>query len=145
MQSYRNNTILLYQNFFDAFAWVQTSIKWCLYCALLFMQVVPESQVSIGESEKNVAPYLLHAPSEQVKQFVLGIISNMLHQSVLYHNIKHKLCFGWLLLLFYIYKRLLKSKVFERLIMVLQNLNVLTSSGLLINRARKPTILLSNV
>ncbi|XP_026222650.1 synaptonemal complex protein 2 isoform X2 [Anabas testudineus] len=29
-------------------------------------QVVPESQVSIGESEKNVAPYLLHAPSEQM-------------------------------------------------------------------------------
>lgn len=49
----------------------------CLYCVPLFIQVVPESQVSIGEREKNTAPYLLPAPSEQVKKFVLGIKSNM--------------------------------------------------------------------
>lgn len=44
---------------------------------LLSMQVVPESQVSLGESEKSTALYPLPAPSEQVKKFLLGIKSNM--------------------------------------------------------------------
>lgn len=41
------------------------------------MQVVPESQVSIGEREKNTAPYPLPPPPEQVKTFECGIKSNM--------------------------------------------------------------------
>lgn len=39
-------------------------------CVFLSMQVVPESQMSLGENEKNTAPYLLPAPSApaQVKE-----------------------------------------------------------------------------
>lgn len=48
------------------------------------MQVVPESQVSHGESEKNKAPFILPASSEQVKGFFLGIKSNIYHQVVIF-------------------------------------------------------------
>ena len=33
----------------------------------LSMEVVPESQVSLGESEKSTAPYLLPAPTAPVQ------------------------------------------------------------------------------
>lgn len=43
----------------------------CFLLHATLPQVVPESQVSLGESEKNTAPYLVPTPSApvQVKDF----------------------------------------------------------------------------
>lgn len=39
----------------------------CWFCMPLSMQVVPESQVSLGDSEKNTAPYCLSVSSTPVQ------------------------------------------------------------------------------